>query len=129
MADLDGTLGTMTYTGASNSGPVFAQWDTTAGTWTDPDTGTTYPGIVPIRVVYTVTAGGVVFANPPPGTPAGTGALVNVAPSGTCSTFSVKVEVLAQPPGGGSYVPANNFEQLGVGKSVSSYTGAFYWAP
>jgi hypothetical protein len=84
-----------------------------------------------MRIVYTVTAGGVVFANPPPGTPAGTGALVNVAPSGTCSTFSVKVEVLAQPPGGGPYVAANTFKEtaLPVGKSVSSYTGAFYWVP
>jgi hypothetical protein len=124
--DLDGTLDTLTYSGATNAGPVFAQWDSNAGTWTDPDTGTTFTDVVPIRIVYTVTAGGVVFTAPP-GIPGTIGAVLNVAPSGTCSTFSVKVEVLANQ--GGTYIPANTFEQLGVGKSVSSFTGAFYWVP
>jgi hypothetical protein len=126
MTDLDATLDSLTYSGATNAGPVFAQWDGFA-TWTDPDTGTTYTDAVPIRIVYTVTAGGVVFALPP-GIPPTIGAVLNVAPSGTCSTFSVKVEALANL--GGTYVPINpNFKQLGVGRTVSSFTGAFYWVP
>jgi hypothetical protein len=93
--DLDGTLDTLTYSGATNAGPVFAQWDSSAGTWTDPDTGTTFTDVVPIRIKYTVMSGGVVFAAPP-GIPGTIGAVLNVAPSGTCSTFSVKVEVPRQ---------------------------------
>jgi hypothetical protein len=124
--DLDASLHSLTYSGATNAGPVFAQWDSPAGTWTDPDTGTTYTNAVPIRIVYTVTSGGVVFTAPP-GIPGTIGAVLNIAPSGTCINFSVKVEALANL--GGTYIPANNFEQLGVGRTVSSYTGAFYWVP
>jgi len=41
----------------------------------------------------------------------------------------VKVEVLANQ--GGTYVPVNpSFEQgVSAGRTISSFTGAFYWVP
>jgi hypothetical protein len=94
-------------------------------TWTDPDTGTTYTDVVPIRITYTITAGAVSFALPP-GIPGTIGAVVDVAPSGTCINFSMKVEVTANQGGTTSRsTPASS--NLAVDVRSVSFTGAFYW--
>ena len=112
----------MTYTVANT---MIMQWDVISP-WTNPDTGVTAPN-AQIRMLATITAGGVSFTLPPPGAPAGLNAVVNVAPAGTCSTFTMKIEFLGNV--GSGFVPINTIEQGAASQTRSSFTGAFYWVP
>jgi len=63
--------------------------------------------------------------NPGPGT--GMGGAINVAPAGTATNFTVNVKFEADI--GSGFVPLNTVPQGTGGNTLSSFTGAFYWAP
>jgi hypothetical protein len=128
-AALDSTPDALTFTSFTSSS---MQWNGTT-TWTNPDTGTVHTG-VPVRMIATITAGGLIFVSPPAGAPASVGALVRVVdpaaggPS-TCSTFTVNVAFFADIPtdGAGNFIAINTVKTAGATRS--SFTGAFYWVP
>jgi hypothetical protein len=125
-AGLDGSQHALPLSGISGT---TATWAGTTS-WTNPTTGTTHTG-VPIRVSVTITGLG---ANPwalstnipqlDPGVGTGIGAVVSDA-AGT--PFSANTQFMADIPtdGAGNFIALNTV-QNGGGKTVSSFTGAFY---
>ena len=122
-AGLDASLHGLTYVVAS---ATQMQWDAISP-WTNPDTGVTAPN-AQVRLIATITAGSATFALPPPGAPPSTNVLVKVVdPAGTCSSFTMKIEMFGNA--GAGFVPLNTIKQSPSNRTRSSFTGAFYWVP
>jgi hypothetical protein len=123
-------LVTLAFVSASGT---TATWQSNVS-WTNPQTGP--PAVnVPVKMTITITAppSGLTWANsntfpglnPGPGT--GMGGAINVAPAGTATNFTVNVKFEADI--GSGFIPLNTVPQGTGGNTLSSFTGAFYWAP
>jgi hypothetical protein len=128
-ASLNGSFVTLPFVSASGA---TATWQSNAVTWTNPQTSVT-TSTNKIKLTITITSGAVTWANATsfagldPGPGAGMGGAINVAPSGTAINFTVNVKFEADV--GSGFVPLNSVLQGTGGNTLSSFTGAFYWAP
>jgi len=127
-AGLDATQHALALSGISGT---TATWAGTTS-WTNPDTGTTHTN-VPIQVRVTISglsgtpwalSTGIPDLDPGPGT--GIGAAVDDV---SLTAFSANVQFLADIPtdGAGNFIAINSVRN-GGGKTLSSWTGAFYAA-
>jgi len=131
-AGLDGSLHALSFGGISGAGNTIATWQGTSP-WTNPGDSMVYN--VPIQLTLTITAPpsgiawldstGISGLDPGPGT--GVGAVVDVAPAGTATDFTVKFQYTADIPTDLSgYIP---FSDVPGGLVVSSFSGGFYSQP
>jgi hypothetical protein len=134
-AGLDGSLHSLSFGGISG-GNTIVTWQGTSP-WTDPSDNSVH--IVPIQLTITLITppSGVVWTDSTtisgldPGAGTGTGAVVNVAPSGTAQNFTVQFEYQADIPTDDptGFIPFSNVPQTGGGLTVESFDGGFYSQP
>jgi hypothetical protein len=134
-AGLDGSLHALSFGGISGAGNSIATWQGMSP-WTNPGDMIVYD--VPIQLTITITAPpsgiawidstGISGLDPGPGT--GIGAVVDVAPAGTATDFTVKFEYTADiPTDVDGFIPLSTVPQIGGGLLVTSFSGAFYSKP
>ena len=134
-AGVDGSLHALSFAGISGAGNSVATWQGTSP-WTDPSDNTVYS--VPIQLTLTITAppSGIAWLDSTsipgldPGAGTGIGAVVDVAPAGTATDFTVNFQYTADiPTDVDGFIPLSTVPQTGGGLLVSSFSGGFYSQP